>query len=325
LRGGRGTCGPPALPSTAESNHMLDEKIPPMLAYAAEPFDSPRHVFEIKWDGARCLLFKRGREIRLQNRRLDDITWRYPDLAGLHRHIKAKNAILDGELVALVEGKADFRRLQQREQLTDPFKIDLASRRVAVTYVAFDVLYGNDKKYLDAPLMDRKAILQGLLGESPRLVESRYIEEKGKAFFAEAVKLGLEGVMAKSRASPYLPGKRSRFWLKIKAKPEAECFIIGFKPGQGGRAGFFGSLLLATREKEGLVYRGRVGSGFTEFDLEDISARLKALRAERPPLAQPPRLKDARWVKPRLRCEISFLEKTPRGHFRAPVFKRLVE
>ena len=99
---------------------LLTEKIAPMLAYSSPPFDSPRHLFEIKWDGTRCLLFIREGVIRLQNRRLQDITARYPELMGLHRRIGAKNAILDGELVVLVEGKPDFRTLQQREMAGDP-------------------------------------------------------------------------------------------------------------------------------------------------------------------------------------------------------------
>ncbi len=217
---------------------MLDDKIPPMLAYSADPFDSPRHLFEIKWDGTRCLLFKKAQEIRLQNRRLEDITWRYPELAGLPKSLRARSAILDGELVVLAEGRPDFRRLQQREQLADPLKISLAARRVPATYIAFDVLYFNDQPYLTAPLSARKEILPILLRPSSHLVESRFILEKGQAFFKEVVAQGLEGIMGKSLASPYLPGKRSRFWLKIKPKLTRSCYIIGYTPGKApGRAG----------------------------------------------------------------------------------------
>ena len=99
---------------------MLDAKISPMLAYSSKPFDSPNHLFEIKWDGARCLLFIRDREIRLQSRRLLDITARYPDLAQIYRQFQARNAILDGELVALTQGRADFRKLQQRSSCPTP-------------------------------------------------------------------------------------------------------------------------------------------------------------------------------------------------------------
>ncbi len=303
---------------------MLDDKIPPMLAYRADPFDSPRHLFEIKWDGTRCLLFKKDQEIRLQNRRLEDITWRYPELAGLPKSLRARSAILDGELVVLAEGRPDFRRLQQREQLADPLKIGLAARRLPATYIAFDVLYFNDQPYLTAPLSARKEILPILLRPSSHLVESRFILEKGQAFFKEAVAQGLEGIMGKSLASPYLPGKRSRFWLKIKPKLTRSCYIIGYTPGEGARQGRFGALLVATREGEAWVYRGKVGSGFSDADLTVLSQRLAARRTAGPPFLPPPRVRQGRWVRPELKCEVRFQEETPRGHFRAPVFLRLV-
>lgn len=304
---------------------MLDAKISPMLAYSAKPFDSPHHLFEIKWDGARCILFIRDRQIRLQNRRLQDITARYPDLAGIYRQFQARNAILDGELVALTQGRADFRKLQQREQLADAVKIELAARRVPVTYLVFDVLYLNDKTYLHVPLMERKQVLQEMLRESDQVLESKYIQEQGKAFFQEVVAQGLEGVMGKAMSSPYLPGKRSRHWLKIKPRGSMICHIVGFSAGQGGRRPYFGALALATREPEGWRFRGLVGSGFTFTDLEEISRRLRDLRLDAPPLPGLPRLPGVTWVKPELRAEVTYQEQTPRGHFRAPAFIRLVQ
>ena len=156
------------------------------------------------------------------------------------------------------------------------------------------------------------------------VVESQYIEEKGRAFFQEAVDLGLEGIMAKAMASPYLIGKRSRHWLKIKPRGQMECNIIGYSPGQGGRRSSFGSLALATREQQGWVFRGMVGSGFADPELEAISRRLAALRVESPPLPPGEAVKGVHWVQPRLRCLVSFQELTPRGHFRAPAFERLL-
>lgn len=304
---------------------MLDARIAPMLAYASQPFDSVHHIFEIKWDGARCILFVRDGRLRLQNRRLDNITARYPDLAGLPQQIKAANAILDGELVALTQGRPDFRRLQQREQLADPLKIRLASRQVPVTYMVFDLLYLNGKECLGVPLMQRKELLQEILRESDQILESRYIREHGKAFFREAVAQGLEGIMAKSITSPYLMGQRSRHWLKIKPRGRATCIIVGYSPGRGARRPYFRSLALATREPEGWKFRGMVGSGFALADLEAITRRLKSLGVEGPPAAWPEPVPGLHWVRPELRCEVSFQEETPRGHFRAPAFERLVE
>ena len=304
---------------------MLDAKIAPMLAYAARPFDSPNHLFEIKWDGARCLLFIRGKEIRLQNRRLQDITARYPDLRDLYRQFEVRNAVLDGELVALSQGRSDFRRLQQREQLVSHLKIELAARRLPATYIVFDVLYLNDREQVHLPLAERKGILRDILKESDQVLESKYILEKGKAFFQEAVAQGLEGIMGKALASPYLVGQRSRFWLKIKPRGRATCYIVGYSQGRGARKAYFGSLALATREPQGWLFRGMVGSGFTAEDLEDLRRRLQPLRVAQPPLPLEAPVRGVNWVRPELKCEVTFQEETPRRHFRAPAFTRLVE
>lgn len=304
---------------------MLDEKIFPMLAYPSEPFDSSRHIFEIKWDGTRCVLFVQGQEVRLQNRRLVDITHRYPELRGIHKEIRGRDAILDGELVVLSEGKPDFNKLQQREHSLDPLKVELLSKKMPTTYIAFDVLFLDGKRYTGAPLRERKEALTKILRESPHLVESQYVEKQGISFFSEVTKEGLEGVMAKSMYSPYVIGKRSRYWLKIKPKHSSVCYIVGYLEAEGTRKASFGSLVLATSEEENLVYRGRVGSGFTRGDIERISSKLEGLKTNSPPMAMRERSKGIQWVSPELRCEVSFQERTARGHFRAPVFKRLVE
>ena len=186
---------------------MLDAKIAPMLAYSSKPFDSPNHIFEIKWDGARCLLFIRDRKIRLQSRRLLDITARYPDLAQIYRQFKAHNAILDGELVALTQGRADFRKLQQREQLSDAMKIELAVRRLPVTYIVFDLLFLNGEKYLNVPLMERKQALQKILRESDQVLESKFIREHGQAFLKRRWPMGWKASWAK-------PGPALTWWAR---------------------------------------------------------------------------------------------------------------
>jgi bifunctional non-homologous end joining protein LigD len=300
---------------------LLTEKIAPMLAYSSPPFDSPQHLLEIKWDGTRCLLFFQDQSIRLQNRRLQDITPRYPDLAGLHRQINGRNAVLDGELVVLSEGRADFRKLQQREQVADPMKISLVAKQIAATYIVFDVLYRDDEPCLHLPLSRRKEILAGFLKESGQMVESGYVEARG---------LGSGGSGPGMRYgqgldSPYLIGKRSQHWLKIKPRGKAICFIVGYSKGQGTRADFFGSLALATREGQGWRFRGMVGSGFNAAELQEIKTRLTALEQPSPavPLDETPR--GITWVRPELRCEVTFQAETPRGHFRAPAFIRLIE
>lgn len=319
---------PPSPPRAAipafTGPEMLSARLAPMLAYFSPPFDSPRHLFEIKWDGTRCLLFLDRGHIRLQNRRLEDITGRYPELAGIATDLKARNVILDGELVVLQDGRPSFPLLQQREQVAEPLKISLLARRMPATYVAFDLLFLDDRPRYLLPLEERRALLEGCLQESLRLVLSRAIPEHGRTFFAQAVAQGLEGIMAKAKDSPYLLGTRSRYWLKIKPRLTEECVVIGYTPGKGGRGESFGALLVASPEGGRLIYRGRVGSGFSEALLAELTGRLTALKAEGPPLSGI-RVKGARWVRPELRALVSYQEKTAGGHFRAPVFVRLLD
>jgi bifunctional non-homologous end joining protein LigD len=297
-----------------------------MLAYAAPgPFDSERHLFEIKWDGARCLLFLKAGAIRLQNRRLETITHRYPELGGLSRQLAAQDAILDGELVALKDGQPSFPRLQQREQVADPTKIGLLSQSMPVTYVAFDILWLNGGQVTAQPLLARKELLADIVRETPQLILSRFVRGPGAAYFREVVSRGLEGVMAKTVAGPYLIGRRSRFWLKIKPRQHKVCTVIGYTTGSGSRAATLGALLVATREGHAWRYRGKVGSGFDTAALAELTARLQELKTPTPPLPQPPRVRGVHWARPGLVVRVSFQEETDRGHFRAPVFEGMEE
>jgi len=302
---------------------MLNEKIPPMLAYSSEPFDSKRHIFEIKWDGTRCILFLKEGKIYLQNRRLMDITDRYPELKQIVKCIKAKNAILDGEIVILRDGKPDFNLLQQREHATNSIKITLLSRDLPATYIAFDLLFLNGKSYVEMPLIKRKELLKQILEESEYLVESRYIEEKGITFFKKVLEQGLEGIMAKAKDSPYIIGKRSRYWLKIKPKHSAICYIVGYTEGKGERKGLIGALVLATQEEGKWKYRGKVGTGFTEEELSLLLTLLKKIETKKGVVKSP--FKNVHWVEPILKCEVIFQEITKKGCFRSPVFLKLIK
>ena len=142
---------------------MLEEKIWPMLVYSSNPLDSPQHLFEIKWDGTRCIPFVKGDELWLQNRRVEDIACRYQELAELREGIRAKNAMLDGERIVLSRGKNSFKKLQQRERIVSPLKSKLLSQKPPATYIVFDILFLNGKRRTELPLPERKKLLQDIL------------------------------------------------------------------------------------------------------------------------------------------------------------------
>ena len=297
-----------------------------MLAKSSAPFDSKNHIFELKWDGTRCMIFidpsgayKPFRGVRLQNRRLNDMTYRYPEFWGLK--LKAKSAVIDGELVVLKDGVPSFRLLQQREHIVDPAKIEILSGRLPATYAAFDLLYLNGRSLLKEPLTKRRELLEGLFPIAENVVLSEGYE-KGKKLFSLARKRGFEGVMAKEKESPYLPGERSGYWLKIKKMFDVDAVVCGYIEGEGSRKGLFGSLILGVYEKRELRYIGRVGTGLDEDTIRDIHKRLKPLRRKDSAFAEAPHsTRTSYWVRPELVARVRYQEVTHDGLLRVPVFK----
>ncbi|MCS7131432.1 MAG: non-homologous end-joining DNA ligase, partial [Hadesarchaea archaeon] len=230
--------------------------------------------------------------------------------------------ILDGEIVVLRNGKPDFKLLQTREHVGDELRIELLSQTMPATFIAFDLLYLNGKPLVELPLEQRRVELEKIVTESSHILLSRYVEEHGRRFFEEAVRLGLEGAMAKRKQSTYQIGKRSRDWLKLKGIKTLDCVIVGFTPGEGWRKDYFGALALAAYRGDKLEYLGKVGTGFDEDLLKLISKLLKdRLTNVKPVEAEPPY--EVRWVKPELVCEVKYMELTHDFKLRAPSFKRL--
>ena len=194
-------------------------RIHPMLAQKAEaPFDSVQHLFEIKWDGIRCLAFVAAGGVRLQSRHFLEVTSQFPELACLDRF--PTGTVLDGELVVLQEGKPLLRHIQERALLQNHPRIQWLSQIRPVTYMVFDLLYLKGKPFMAAPLSIRREALQTLIERFPLrdVLVPEAVRQHGCQLFAQVVRLGLEGIMAKRLDGPYLPGKRSRYWLKIKPK-----------------------------------------------------------------------------------------------------------
>ncbi len=299
----------------------------PMLATpGAQAFDGKDWLFDVKWDGVRTLAAIESSGHRLFSRRIRDVTAQYPDLNDLATHLAALNGLVDGEIVALDEnGRPSFERLQQRSATAKPSQALLESH--PVQYVAFDLLWLDGESLMEAPIEDRLALLQRLLVPTDRIQVSRPVERKGVAFFNQAKRLGLEGIIAKRKGSPYRPAKRSKDWLKIKAVKRQDCVIVGWTPGKGSRGTTMGALVLAVYRGETLTYSGHVGTGFTEKTLADLLARLEPMEIDEPPVPPPPRneadLRGVRWVRPELVCEVEYLEFTSQGRLRGVSYKGL--
>ncbi len=304
--------------------------INPMLATAvAKPFDGSDWLFEIKWDGYRAIAFIEDGHLRLVSRNQNDLTAQFSELGGLPKFVKAQRAIIDGEIVALDdEGRPSFSLMQQRTGF-HPGHRRLARREgVPVLYYAFDLLYFDGFDLRRVNLKQRKQMLQSLVENSAVIHFSDHYPEKGLALFAAAKQRGLEGIVAKKRASHY-EEKRSRDWLKIKITQTQECVVGGYTDPEGSRQ-YFGSLVLGLYdEQERLIHVGQVGSGFDEKGLKEIFERLQSLSTKTNPFyGDITALRKVHFVRPKLVAEIKFSEwthETAEGgmKLRAPVFMGL--
>ncbi|RLI80155.1 DNA ligase [Archaeoglobales archaeon] len=300
------------------------KKIYPMLAVKGEPFSDENFIYEIKWDGTRCLAYvdvENGR-IRLQNRRLIDITYRYPELDFLNA--VEQNVILDGEIVVLKEGKPSFRLLQKREHVVSKTKISLLSKLYPAVLFAFDVLYDGEW-LLDHPLIERKKILSEVVQETNHVLLADYVKKEGEVFYNKVTEVGLEGIIAKKVDSRYEAGKRSENWIKIKKRNTVDCTIVGWLEGEGRREGYFGSLVLALKDNNNFVHIGQVGTGFDDEFVKSFYNELRKVEIDKKPkgLEKEEFKRKIHWVKPIYVCEVEFLEITKDGKLRAPVFLRL--
>ena len=302
--------------------------IHPMLAESVDdPFDAEDWLFEIKWDGYRAIAFIDGGRVRLVSRNQNELTSRYPELKDMAGFIKAKTAILDGEVVALDEdGRASFSLMQQRTGFRPGGRRATAKADVPVLYYAFDLLYLDGYDWRRMPLEERKNKLASLLVPGDALRYSDHYEANGKALFQIAQQKKLEGILAKKRGSSY-EERRSREWLKIKIRHHMECVVGGYTEPEGTRA-HFGSLVLGLYDKQQrLIHVGQVGSGFDQRLLAKIWKLLKTIETKTNPFyGEVEALRRVNWVKPQLVAEVEYAEWTEGTNegagpkLRAPVF-----
>jgi bifunctional non-homologous end joining protein LigD len=301
----------------------------PMLATpGGKPFDDPKWMFEVKWDGVRTLAYLGGGATRLVSRRGREVNVQYPELADMHVLLSGDNALVDGEIVVLEkDGRTSFERLQSRFTVAKPSAQLL--KQHPVLFIAFDLLWLDGESLVERPLEERIEALHRVMVPGPRVQNSVTIERAGKALFEEAKKRGLEGVIAKRKGSIYRPGRRSKDWIKIKAVNRQDCVIVGWWPGEGRRGGTLGSLLVGVYREGTLEYAGHVGTGFTDKTLDMLMEKLQPLETDEPPVTTPPKdevdLRHVHWVRPELVCEVEYLEFTSQFRLRAPSFKGLRE
>jgi bifunctional non-homologous end joining protein LigD len=316
-------------PADEAAGAPMPEKIVPMMARTATlPRDDEQWAFEVKWDGVRAICHSEPGRMRLHSRNLLDITPRYPEVGRLNRALSHHRAILDGEIVALDgEGRPSFGALQRRMHVGSESTVRRLAKEAPVTYVIFDLLWLDGRSLMDLPYTERRARLAELeLGDGGRWRVPDYVVGHGEQLLAATAEQGLEGVIAKRLDSTYQPGQRTPAWLKIKNTSRQEVVVGGWVPGDGKRRDRIGALLVGVRDDDGaLRHVGRVGTGFTESELDRLAELLRPLEREDSPFAPggPKIPKGAVFADPELVAEVEFREWTDGGQLRAPSYKGL--
>jgi bifunctional non-homologous end joining protein LigD len=312
---------PPADPN----RQPMPTKIAPMLARAGSlPRDHQRWAYEIKWDGVRAILYYKPGELRLESRNLNDITHSYPELLRIGAALGSHSAVLDGEIVAFDDaGRPSFAALQQRMHTPSRAKARQQAKDTPVTYVIFDLLWLNGHSLMELRYEQRRELLSAmaLTGQSWQTPE--HVLGDGAQLLQASARQGLEGIVAKRLDSTYQPELRSSAWLKIKSVGRQELVVGGWMPGKGKRQQSIGALLLGVYDDDrALRYSGRVGSGFTQHELDRLAALLRPLQqAQSPFTAGQPTPKGAVFCQPRLVVEVEFSHWTAAGSLRHPVYK----
>jgi len=260
-----------------------------MLADKGSDFSSAFKEFEnkaleIKYDGFRVQIHKKGSEVRIFSRRVEDVTRQFPDIASWAREgLKPKECVVDGEAVAYDSGKKRtlaFQVLSRRIQRK--YDIDKMVKDIPVQVNLFDVLYVDGESMMAEPLTKRWDALRKIVRETQTFRMADHLETKdekeGNKFYESALRSGQEGLIIKNMDAHYQPGRRVGYWIKVKPILEPlDLVVVGAEWGEGKRANWLSSVILAARDKGRLVETGRMASGFTEDQLEELTKKLKGL------------------------------------------------
>lgn len=316
----------------------MPDVIAPMRAVEApEPFDSPDYIFELLWGGVRAVAHVRDGAVRFRAQNGLDLTPYFPELADLPDRLRAREAVVDGEIVATdAEGHPVFDLLRPRLALMAAEAVDAAEPSLPVqfrvkkiagmlTYVATDLLWRDDQSLLDKALWQRKNRLHEIAIPGPEFAPVDFVDHEGIAFFDAVIDRKLEGIVAKKKASLYTPGKRSKDWLAIHALHSGDFVIGGYAIGGSHRRGEpFSQLLLGAFDQGRFEYVGAAPAGLPDKEARELVELLQPLHAAGPAFFDPPPLSRLiYWLRPKMVCHVRFSEWSPDGHLRFPIFSSL--
>ena len=296
-------------------DYFKNKDIKPMLLHISKPFSHEDYIYEIKFDGIRCIAYLENNKVTLKSRNNKDLTNSFIELQDIYKCSKEK-CILDGEIIVLENDLASFSKVHKRVMLTDIKKQKKEINLNPAYFVAFDILFYKNKDLTNYPLIKRKKFLESYIKDSNNLVKSKYIEKEGKKLFESVKEKKMEGIVAKEKMSIYEIGSRSRSWLKIKAVNEQDYFVAGIKLENNKVK----SLVLVSYNNNLITYHGDVNLPNPK-DQEYVLKYAKSNKVKTPYLKKD----NVVWLKLKLKCSVRYLEITSNNHLRHPVFLKFVD
>jgi bifunctional non-homologous end joining protein LigD len=315
-----GSSGPAHNP--ASKADAMPKNIAPMLAEIGrgDPPGGDQWIYEIKWDGVRAICYIDDGKLHMLTRNGNAMDRQYPELSVLPHHVKAKQAILDGEIAALDQrGIPSFARLQRRIMVTDASAVATLLRHQPVVLYLFDLLYLDGRDLRSTPLIERKRLLKEILEPNEIIRYSEHFAGAGKELLEAVKPQGIEGIVGK-RASSFYESRRTSDWLKYKNVTSDSFVLCGFTKGERD---YFGALVLGIYDRGKLRWAGNVGTGFDHKTIKAIHDQLAPLATKKCPLEPDkllPREGAVTWTRPELVCEVRYLNWTEDGRLRAPVW-----
>jgi len=291
------------------------EWIKPMLATLTDdPFSDNDWIYERKFDGERCIVVKNGKSVKLLSRNKKNLTDTYPEIQDA---VKNQNGsfIIDGEIVAFKKNVKSFERLQERMKIKD--RNEAKYSNVKVYFYIFDLMFTEGYDLRKLTLTDRKRILKQKIKFNDPLRFTIHRNKNGEKYLKEACRKKWEGLIAKDMNGTYV-SSRSKKWLKFKCVNQQELVIGGYTDPEGERIGF-GALLVGFYEDGNLKYAGKVGTGYDDETLKELSKKMRKIKKKKPPFGKGKLpSKNVHWIKPNLVAEIGFTEWTKGDKLRHP-------
>lgn len=305
-----------------EKKSMPDWLDPMLATLTHDHFDDKDWIYERKWDGERALVFKNNGKVTIYSRNKKKLNDTYPELEKALEKTREDNFIADGEICTFDGDVSSFSKLQGRMQVKN--REEARDSSIKVFYYFIDLLYIDNYIITDLPLRDRKSILRDSFDFEDPLRLTTHRNEEGLDYYEEACKKGWEGLIAKDATSKYIHD-RSKKWLKFKCVNRQEFVIGGYTEPEGERIGF-GSLLIGYYMDDELKYAGKVGTGYDDEMLKNLSKKMEKIETDKNPFRESEdgiNEKKVHWIKPKLVGEVAFTEWTDDGMLRHPAFKGL--